>query len=149
MAHSGKFIPVNRAKYRGKVDKITYRSNWEKQYMIWLDNNQDVIAWSSETVIIPYFSHADGKKRRYFMDFWFKISSGKEFFIEIKPKKETIRPVPPSKLTVSAKKKFANEIYTFEVNQAKWKAASELAEKRNIIFRILTENGLKKMGLII
>ncbi|ADG60058.1 head closure [Acinetobacter phage Acj9] len=146
MAHSGRFVPKNKMKYRGHVDKITYRSSWELFYMKWCDSNDKVTAWSSEEAVIPYFSHADGRKRRYFMDIWFKIEGGQEFFIEIKPKKETVRPVPPQNLTAASKKRFAQEIYTFMVNQDKWKAAKALADKRGIIFRVLTEDGLRKMG---
>lgn len=29
MAYSGKFRPKNIGKYKGNVDKITYRSSWE------------------------------------------------------------------------------------------------------------------------
>lgn len=147
MAHSGRFIPKNKNKYRGHIDKITYRSSWELFYFKWLDANPKVIAWNSEESVIPYFSNADGRKRRYFMDVWFKIEGGQEFFIEIKPKKETVEPVPPVQLTAAAKKRFAQEIYTWQVNTDKWKAAKSLADKRGIIFRLLTEDGLKKLGM--
>lgn len=147
MAYSGRFIPKNKSKYRGHIDKITYRSTWEKFYFEWLDANPKVVAWSSEEVVIPYFSHMDGRKRRYFMDVWFKIESGKEFFIEIKPKKETMAPKPPAKLTAGAKRRFEQEIYTWNVNVAKWNAAKALADKRKVIFRVLTEDGLRKMGM--
>ncbi|AEJ90213.1 head closure [Acinetobacter phage ZZ1] len=147
MAYSGRFIPKNKNKYRGKIDKIQYRSTWEKFYMDWLDNNDKVIAWSSEEVVIPYFSQMDGRKRRYFMDFWFKIEGGKEFFVEVKPKKETVEPVPPAQLTTAAKKRFQKEIYTWNVNCNKWEAAQQLAEKRGVTFRVLTEVGLRKMGM--
>ncbi|MFP9219642.1 TnsA endonuclease N-terminal domain-containing protein, partial [Enterococcus faecalis] len=105
-----------------------------------------IIAWGSETAVIPYFCNAEGKKRRYFMDIWMKDSSGQEFFIEIKPKKETQPPVKPAHLTTAAKKRFMNEIYTWSVNTDKWKAAQSLAEKRGIKFRILTEDGLRALG---
>jgi hypothetical protein len=39
-----------------------------------------------------------------------------------------------------------NEIYVFQVNQDKWKAAKAIADKNNIGFRILTEEGLRKLG---
>lgn len=146
MAYSGKFMPVNHQKYRGDIRKITYRSSWESWFMKWLDTNPQVVKWNSEEVVIPYFSEADGKKRRYFMDFWFRTKDGKEFFIEVKPKKETQPPPKPVKLTTSAKKKYIDDIYTWTVNQCKWKAAQKVAEKNNIQFRLLTEDGLKKLG---
>lgn len=139
-------MPTNKSKYKGDYNKITYRSNWEKFYFGWLDKNPSVVSWSSEETVIPYFSNADGKKRRYFMDVWFKIDSGQEFFIEIKPKKETIPPKPPAQMTTGAKRRYMNEIYTYTVNSDKWRAAKKVADQRGIKFRILTEDGLRKLG---
>ena len=147
MAKMGTYTVKNKNKYKGHVDKVTYRSSWEKFYMEWLDCNANVIQWHSEDTVIPYFSIADGKKRRYFMDFWFKLSNGKEFYIEVKPKKETVPPTKPVLLTAKAKARYMNEIYTWSVNQCKWKAAKELADKKNITFRVLTEDGLRKLGM--
>ncbi|WP_370656660.1 TnsA endonuclease N-terminal domain-containing protein, partial [Klebsiella pneumoniae] len=66
------------------------------QYMMrWLDNHPDVVKWNSEEVVIPYFCNADGKKRRYFMDFWARFKDGQEFLFEVKPAKETKPPVRP------------------------------------------------------
>lgn len=146
MAYSGKWLPTNLSKYRGDPKKITYRSNWEKFFFAYLDKNPDIVAWGSETAVIPYFSNADGKKRRYFMDIWMKDKNGQEFFVEIKPKKETQPPIKPVHLTTAAKKRYMNEIYVYSVNMDKWKAASALAEKKNIKFRVLTEDGLKRLG---
>ncbi|QFR56104.1 decorative head protein [Serratia phage Muldoon] len=147
MAYSGRFIPKNLQKYKGNWQKITYRSNWEKALMGWLDANPAVVRWNSEEVVIPYFSNADGKKRRYFMDFWVRFDTGQEFFFEVKPAKETKPPVRPSKMTSGAKKRFINEHYTWCVNVDKWTAAQKLAEKHNVHFRLLTEVGLRKLGL--
>lgn len=147
MAYSGKYVVKNKHKYKGHVDKVTYRSSWEKWYFSWLDSNDIIKYWNSEEVVISYFSNADGRKRRYFMDIWFKTVEGQEFLIEIKPKKETVRPQPPSKLTLGAKKRFEQEVYTYVVNQDKWKAATIFAEKKGMIFRVLTEDGLRKLGM--
>lgn len=146
MSYSGKWFPKNIEKYKGDPRKITYRSNWEKFIFNWLDNNPDIDKWGSETVVIPYFSNADGKKRRYFMDVWCKYKNGQEFFFEIKPEKETRKPVPPSKMTTAAKKRYINEVYTFSVNRDKWLAAQKTADKLGIKFRLITEPALKKLG---
>lgn len=146
MAYSGAFRPKNSNKYKGEISKIHYRSNWEKFFMNYCDTNPKIISWSSEEVVIPYFSEADGKKRRYFMDFWLRYDNGQEFYIEVKPYKETQPPSKPALLTASAKRKFMNEIYTFQVNTDKWKAAKRVADNRGIKFRVLTEHGLKKLG---
>ncbi|AHY25130.1 head closure [Pectobacterium bacteriophage PM2] len=114
--------------------------------MKWLDNHPQVVQWNSEEVVIPYFSNADGKKRRYFMDFWAKFETGQQFFFEVKPYKETQAPKPPATMTTAAKKRFINETYTWSVNNDKWAAAQKTAEKMGIIFRLITENSLKKLG---
>lgn len=146
MAYSGRYVVKNPEKYKGELSKITYRSNWEKFFMKHCDNHPDIVQWSSEETVIPYFSNADGKRRRYFMDFWFKRSDGQEFLVEVKPKKETVPPVKPAHLTVASKRKFMNELYTFQVNTDKWTAASALAEKKGMKFKVLTEVGLKRLG---
>lgn len=146
MAYSGRYVVKNPEKYKGELSKITYRSNWEKFFMKYCDNHPDIIQWHSEETVIPYFSNADGKKRRYFMDFWFKRSDGKEFLVEVKPKKETKAPAKPAHLTVSSKRKFMNELYIWQVNSDKWAAASKLAANKNMSFKILTEDGLKRLG---
>ncbi|WKC55851.1 hypothetical protein R31_131 [Klebsiella phage R3_1] len=146
MAYSGRFTPENVSKYRGDIRKITYRSSWEKFFMSYLDRNPKVVKWASEETVIPYFCNAEGKKRRYFMDFWFQDINGQQFFIEVKPKKETAPPQKPSKLTAAAKKRYINEVYTWSVNVDKWKAAQKTADKMGITFRILTEEGLRKLG---
>jgi hypothetical protein len=114
--------------------------------MKWLDANPEIVKWNSEEVVIPYFCNAEGKKRRYFMDFWFRDVNGQEFFVEVKPKKETQPPPKPAKLTTAAKKRYIDEIYTWSVNQDKWSAAQKVAKKNNIKFRLLTEDGLKRLG---
>lgn len=146
MAYSGSFMPKHREKYKGEITKIHYRSNWEKFFMNYCDKNDAIVKWSSEETIIPYFSNADGKKRRYFMDFYVKYNTGQEFLVEVKPKKETQPPTRPVQLTAGAKRRFMNEIYVYQVNSDKWKAAKRYADSKGYIFRILTEDGLKKLG---
>ena len=148
MAYSGKFSPKHINKYKGKVNKIEYRSLWEKSMMDWCDGNQHVISWSSEEVIIPYRSTADNDKmRRYFMDFWVRFDSGDEYIFEVKPFKETQPPTPPKRNTPKTRQRFLNEIYTYTVNQDKWKAAMVLAHKKGWRFKVLTEHGLRKLGM--
>lgn len=146
MAYMGKFVPTNKEKYRGDWSKITYRSSWEKFVMEMLDKNPEIVEWASETVVIPYFSNADGKKRRYFMDFYLKTKTGQIYLWEVKPEKETRPPVAPSQLTVAKKKRYISEIYTFSVNLDKWKAAHNLCRKKGWGFKIISESALKQMG---
>lgn len=146
MSYHGKFVPMNKEKYRGNWDKITYRSSWEKYCMELFDRNPEIIRWSSEEVVIPYFSEADGKQRRYFMDFYVKFKNGDEYLFEVKPDKETKKPVAPSTMTVAAKKRFMNEIYTYSVNVSKWKAAHKLCLRKGWGFKIITETTLRSWG---
>lgn len=146
MSYKGTYQPVNKEKYKGDWTKITYRSSWEAFLMKWCDVNPAVKRWNSEEVVIPYFSNADGKKRRYFMDFYVEMHDGNVYLLEVKPEKETRPPQKPTRNTAKAKQTFAQELYTYCVNIDKWKAASKLCEQRNWTFRIVTEKSLKKLG---
>ena len=42
--------------------------------MKWCDITHSVQEWGSEEIIIPYISPVDGKRHRYFPDFYVKIS---------------------------------------------------------------------------
>lgn len=139
---SGKWKPSNPEKYRGDVDAIFYRSGWEAKFFNWCDRNPDVIAWSSEEVIIPYFDPVKNKQRRYFVDFWVKVKTKtgdvKKFLIEIKPEKFTKPPVAPKKKT----KRYIEEQLQYVTNTAKWEAANEVCKKNDMQFLILTESDL-------
>lgn len=121
-----------------------YRSSWERRMMVFCDENSSVLEWSSEEVVIPYISPIDGRKHRYFVDFWIKLklADGKEevCLIEIKPKKQTQKPETPKSKKVSKSKMF--EIRNWMINSAKWEAAKDFCENRGWKFKILTEENL-------
>jgi len=142
-SYKGKFVPENVAKYKGNPTNITYRSSWEKYMMGWLDRNPHVKRWNSEECVIPYFCNADGKKRRYFMDFYVEMDDGTTYLWEVKPIKETMPPPKPVNNNVQHKKRFIDALYTFTVNIDKWKAANELCKKQGWQFKIITEVTLK------
>lgn len=144
--YKGQYFVKNREKYKGDAKKVTYRSSWEKFIMEMLDNNPEVKFWNSEEVVIPYFSNADGKKRRYFMDFFVQFEDGSISLWEVKPLKETKPPVPPKRNTLKAKNTYLQSIYTWQVNIDKWKTTSELCKKKGWRFNIITESALRKMG---
>lgn len=131
-------------KYRG-TRPITMRSSWETKLVLkWLDINENILEWNSETVVIPYFLPTDGKTHRYFMDFYAKCKDTKgnivEMLIEVKPFKSTIAPVKPKKVT----KGFLTEVQDWIKNSAKWEATEVLCEQlrqkgRNIKFLKITE----------
>mgnify|MGYP001423597351 FL=1 len=142
MAYKGRYNPVNPNKYKGNPQNIIYRSLWERKFMVYCDTNDKVLEWGSEEIIIPYISPWDGKKHRYFPDFYIKVkqSNGniKKFIIEVKPKKQTRPPKPVVRKT----KRWINEVRTFGINEAKWKHATKWCKNNDMEFKILTEDDL-------
>ena len=135
------FKPTKPRKYKGDVNNIICRSSWEKRFCSWCDLNESIIEWGSEEIWIP-FRPPDDKTRRYFPDFIIKVkeSTGqvKTYVIEVKPKKQTLKPKPRKKVT----KSYLYECKTYAVNQAKWEAANEWCKDRKIEFKIVTEQDL-------
>lgn len=134
------FEPKNINRYIGDYTKIISRSSWETKFMRWCDTHPSVIKWSSETVVIPYYSTCEDKNRRYFMDFFvsYKTNAGKnqKLLIEIKPFSQTI---PPKKRGRKKLETYLNEQKTYQVNQDKWKAAAQYAKGYGWGFFIMTE----------
>lgn len=144
MAYSGLYKPVNPKKYRGNPTRIIYRSMWEKKFMIFCDHTSSIVEWGSEEIIIPYRSPIDGRVHRYYPDFYIKIltKSGKyeKYVIEVKPKRQTQKPNEKPKRKTAAWKR---EVLTWIKNRAKWDAAEDFCEDRQMKFKILTEDHLK------
>jgi hypothetical protein len=142
MAYSGLYKPVNPNKYRGNPTRIIYRSLWERKFMVFCDNNPAILEWGSEEVIIPYRCPTDGKIHRYYPDFYIKVreKSGNisKYIIEIKPKLQTIPPNESKRKTTAYK----NSALRFLKNKAKWSAAEDYCEDRQMKFLILTEEHL-------
>ena len=119
MAYRGKYHPTNPKKYRGNPSQVIYRSLWERKLMVYCDNNDNVLEWGSEEIIIPYVSPWDNRVHRYFPDFYMKVKQAngktKKFIIEVKP---------------------------YTINQAKWKSANEFCLDNGMEFKILTEDHL-------
>lgn len=143
MAYSGFYRLINYKKYIGNPTDVVYRSLWERKFMVFCDMNDSVLEWGSETNIIPYRSPLDNKIHRYYVDFYVKMKTKsneiKKYLIEIKPKKETIPPTSNPKLK---NKTWKNSIITFVKNKAKWNAAKNFCEDRQMEFLILTEDHL-------
>jgi len=137
--YKGKYQPKNPKKYKGDYTNITYRSSWELRVFNYMDRNPDVIAWSSEEIVIPYRSPIDGRYHRYFPDVYMKTKNGTEYLLEIKPFHETQPPKKKSRVT----KKYLNEVKTWGINSAKWEAAHEYCADRKWKFQLITENELK------
>lgn len=144
MAYQGVFRPKNPEKYRGDHKNIIYRSRWELKLMSLLDTHPDVIQWASEEFSIPYVSPVDGRKHRYFPDFFVKLRNkdGKieKMVIEVKPAAQCAPPKPQKKIT----KKYLTEVNNWGVNSSKWEAAREYCRQNDMKFLIMTE---KELGI--
>lgn len=140
----GFFKPQRPEKYKGNPTQIVYRSSWELKFMSYLDQHPDVLFWQSEEFFIPYRSPVDNKIHRYFPDFLVKKrekdGSIKTVMIEIKPESQAKPPKHPGKVT----RRYINEVYTWGVNEAKWKAAGEYCADRGWTFHVFTE---KQLGI--
>ena len=141
MSYKGWFTPKNRSKYKGDSENVVYRSSWELKVMKWLDENPSVIWWASEELIIKYRSPIDQRIHRYFPDFIVRLKqkNGKEstVVIEIKPHKQTIKPVQKRKTN-----RFLQEAATYAVNQEKWRAADLFCKEHGWQFKVLTEKDI-------
>lgn len=138
----GKFRPTNPNKYKGDVDNIVYRSSWELTAFKFCDSEKFVLKWSSETMVIPYCSPVDNRTHRYFVDLtvWVLTKTGvKPYLIEIKPLAQT---KPPRQTKNKTPTRLLEEVKTYAVNQAKWKAARAFCNKNGFEFLIWTENEL-------
>ena len=140
MPYKTKFIPQNTTKYVGNVDKIFCKSLWERKLCKYFDSQDNVIKWCYECIKIPYISPVDNKKHNYYPDFLvlIKEKSGEEktLVVEVKPQKQTEAPKN------CKTKSYKNEMKTFLVNDAKWKAAKNLCESNRWNFKIITEKNL-------
>ena len=142
MTYKGRFSPRNPQKYLGDPKNIVYRSSWELKIMSSFDKRPDVLSWSSEEMCVPYISPVDGKRHRYFPDFIVKIQttdgSVKTFMVEVKPEKQSRPPERKKRVT----KQYIQEVVTWGVNQAKWKAAEDFCKHKGWEFQIITESEL-------
>src|SRR6056300_1690030 len=103
----GRYKPKNPHKYNGNVNKITYRSLWERRFMLYCDKSDQIFKWSSEELYIPYLSPKDGEWHNYYPDFVINTKDGRVIVVEIKP----------------------NYQKTWNINKAKWSFAQELCNK--------------------
>lgn len=137
----GIYIPKNKTKYRGN-DYPRYMSSWELKLFRWCDDNNDVLEWSSENIVIPYVSPIDQRTHNYIVDAVIKLKTSngiKKFLVEVKPYKQT---VPPSYEKPVKSKTQIYERLNYIRNKAKWDAAKMWCEKRDFEFVILTEHHL-------
>jgi len=135
----GSYVIKNKAKYVGKGTP-RYRSGWELAFMRFLDNNDSILQWASESISIPYRNPITGKQSIYVPDFLITYRNRNNQMvaevIEIKPKKQSV---------VESKMK-ANERAVVAVNYAKWDSATKWCKKQGLLFRVITEDDMFRNG---
>ena len=135
----GPYTVKNATKYVGKGTP-RYRSGWEHAFMRFLDNNDHVVNWASESITIPYRNPVTGKQSMYVPDFLITYRNKNNQLIaelvEIKPKKQS---VIESKMS-------AREGAVVAVNYAKWDAATKWARRNGLTFRVITEDDMFRNG---
>ena len=135
----GAYVVKNKAKYVGRGTP-RYRSGWEHAFMRFLDNNDHILQWASESISIPYRNPITGKQSIYVPDFLITYKNRNNQMIaeviEIKPKKQSV---------VESKMK-ANERAVVAVNYAKWDSATKWCRKQGLLFRVITEDDMFRNG---
>lgn len=140
----GIYTCKNPEKYVGR-NQPRYRSGWEMTFMMFLDSNDNIVNWASESISIPYRHPLTGKMSNYVPDFFVTYRSRdnqtRAELIEIKPKKQSLI---ESRMTDRDRAVVA-------VNYAKWDAATKWARRQGLTFRVINEDqifhqGSKKTG---
>jgi len=136
----GKYRPKNPNKYNGDCTNIIFRSSYELKMFQYCDLRENVLLWESEEKVIPYLDPVTGRYKRYFPDVFIKYKDKegniRKAVIEVKPAKDLIEPEKNPKRRT---KSWVYRVQTWARNQAKWSAAREWCEDRNMEFKIFTE----------
>lgn len=128
------FTPEARSKYTGMLSNFRTRSSWELDFIERLELHPAVSGWNYEPFAILYVNPLwPDRVSKYTPDFWVECAGRDDqemkVIVEIKPAKQVV-------LTPTHGE---NDRYRHIVNQAKWKAAREYADRHRAAFRILTE----------
>lgn len=119
----GKFVPKNKHKFDGS--SCIYRSLWERKVMLYCDRSPSVVRWSSERVAIKYWDPTEHKHRSYYPDFCIEyIDKGcqvRKKIVEVKPSSQA----------------------KWNINVAKWRAATKWCKENGYEFQVLTEKEIK------
>ena len=136
----GVYTPKHPEKYIGN-NKPKFRSGWEMSFMMFLDNNDNILKWASESISIPYKHPITGKTATYIPDFFvlYENKNGNQVaeIVEIKPKKQSI---------IESKVVSARDRMVVAINHAKWAAAQAYCKRAGLAFRVITENDLFYQG---
>ena len=116
-------------------DIIIYRSSYERAFIYWLENNNNIKYWGSECFSIKYYSLLDNKMHNYYPDYFIEFINSEKMVVEVKPYNQTQKPVNEN-----------NWLYKEYIkNMCKWKAMKEYCDARGFKFKIITENTIDKL----
>jgi hypothetical protein len=166
----GYYQITNPSKYMGNPNLIIYRSSWEFSFCKWCDFSPSIVKWSSEPVRIPYYDrvsklakckelHLDPNNphnwvtKFYNTDFWIQVKKAdgtiEKWFIEIKPQHKLGKPKQPEKnAPIREITKYNNAVKEYLINEAKFAAIREWANKNGAYFWVFTEVELQRFGII-
>jgi hypothetical protein len=151
----GMYSPQNPIKYIGHLP-ILYRSSWEFAFCKFCDLNEKVIKWSAESLEIPYQitnKLMQVENHRYYPDFYVEMVTDQidrydRLVIEIKPKHETILPIEQTTQSLKMLENYEYALKTYKKNLHKWAFSKDWCERHGLKFIIITEDDLRKKGLI-
>jgi hypothetical protein len=101
--------------------KMHYRSSWERDVYICLENLAEVSSYKVESFPVEYYWR--GRRKRYFPDILVAFNNGTYEVWEIKPDNQK----------------------QLEVNKAKWLACEGHCETRGWKFKVIDENEIKQL----
>lgn len=135
----GIYTVTNPGKYVGKREP-RYRSGWEMTFMMFLDNNDNIVHWASESISIPYRNPITGRQSMYVPDFFVtyrtRDNTTRAELIEIKPKSQSL----------IESKSSSRDRAVIAVNYAKWDAATKWARRNGLTFRVINEDQIFHQG---
>ena len=135
----GAYAVKNATKYVG-LGTPRYRSGWELTFMMFLDSNDNVLQWASESIRIPYRNPLTGKQSIYVPDFLVTYRGRNNTtiaeLIEIKPKKQSLLESKASD----------RDRAIVAVNYAKWHQATLWCKKNGLTFRVINEDQIYHQG---
>jgi len=163
----GYYKSKNPDKYIGDPELIIYRSSWEFGFCKYCDMSPSVLRWSSEPVSIPYYDRvskleecaklgldpnnpSNWEVKNYNTDFWFETDRGEgeteKIFVEIKPSYKLKKPHPPAHdAPLKEQRIFNAAAKEYLINEAKFAAMKEWAERNNCKFYVFTEQTLERI----
>lgn len=101
--------------------QMHYRSSWEKDVYMCLENIDNVIGYKVESLPVEYYWK--GRRKRYFPDLLVEFADGKKEVWEIKPDNQKV----------------------LEINKAKWIACESYCEARKWCFRVIAESEIRQL----